>query len=289
MENWRTIRENESVSDLLNSVVNGFYASGTLPEATSDDGSMADDRAEWLTHALLEGRSIPVEQLLREYVDKIADEQEQDEDNRFPHRHVKTQFAQLEALAAARLLTASSTTSSLQEPPKTMDVDHPDAEALSADGDVSQLDARRYRLKTFLDDRPSLRENPERRSAFVIGVLVGQMSQHQRKTRNQNRTVIDQYPADTITIQKLARAWPDLIQKAHVYASDVSWAGETLFPEVIEQSTDSLTHPQDWGISIQDTRFFYALGVAYGQQANSRAYELAEEYQDDQEEEANAA
>lgn len=289
MENWRTIRENESVSDLLNSVVNGFYASGTLPEAAGDDGSMADDRAEWLTHALLEGRSVPVEQLLREYMDKIADEREQDEENRFPHRHVKTQFAQLEALAAAGLLTASSTTSYLREPPKTMDVDHPDAEKLSADGDVSQLNARRYRLKTFLDDRPSLLENPERRSAFLTGVLVGQMSRHQRTTRNQNRTVIDQYPADTITIQKLARAWPDLIQKAHVYASDVSWAGETLFPEVIEQSTDSLTHPQDWDISLQDTRFFYALGIAYGQQANSRAYELVEEYQDEQEQEANTA
>lgn len=289
MENWRTIRENETVPDLLNAVVNGFYASGTLTESFGDDGAMADDRAEWLTHSLLEGRSIPVGQLLEEYVDKIADEQEQDEENRFPHRHVKTQFAQLEALAAAGLLTASSEASHLRKPPKTMDIDHPDAEELSADGDVSQLDARRYRLKTFLEDRPSLDENSERRSAFLTGVLVGQMSEHQRTTRNQNRTVIDQYPADTITIQKLVRAWPDLIQKAHVYASDVSWAGETLFPEVIEQSTDALTHPQDWDISIQDTRFFYALGIAYGQQANSRGYELAAEYQNDQEQEAHTA
>lgn len=289
MENWRTIRENETVPDLLNAVVNGFYASGTLTESFGDDGAMADDRAEWLTHSLLEGRSIPVRQLLEEYVDKIADEQEQDEENRFPHRHVKTQFAQLEALAAAGLLTASSGASHLRKPPKTMDIDHPDAEELSADGDVSQLDARRYRLKTFLEDRPSLDENSERRSAFLTGVLVGQMSEHQRTTRNQNRTVIDQYPADTITIQKLTRAWPDLIQKAHVYASDVSWAGETLFPEVIEQSTDALTHPQDWDISIQDTRFFYALGIAYGQQANSRGYELAAEYQNDQEQGAHTA
>ena len=164
-----------------------------------------------------------------------------------------------------------------------------DAQELSADGNVSQLDARRYRLKTFLDDRPSLSENSERRSAFLTGVLVGQMSQHQRTTRNQNRTVIDQYPADTITIQKLIRAWPDLIQKAHVYASDVSWAGETLFPEVIEQSTDTLTHPQDWVISIQDTRFFYALGIAYGQQASSRGYDLADEYSDGQEQETHTA
>jgi CRISPR-associated protein Cas8b/Csh1 subtype I-B len=289
MENWRTIRENETVSDLLNAVVNGFYASGTLTESFGDDGAMADDRAEWLTHSLLEGRSIPVGQLLEEYVDKIADEQEQDEENRFPHRHVKTQFAQLETLAAAGLLTASSGASHLRKPPKTMDIDHPDAEELSADGDVSQLDARRYRLKTFLEDRPSLDENSERRSAFLTGVLVGQMSEHQRTTRNQNRTVIDQYPADTITIQKLTRAWPDLIQKAHVYASDVSWAGETLFPEVIEQSTDALTHPQGWDISIQDTRFFYALGIAYGQQANSRGYELAAEYQNDQEQGAHTA
>ena len=170
-----------------------------------------------------------------------------------------------------------------------MDTDHPDADELSDDGNVSQLDARRYRLKTFLDDRPALRENPERRSAFLTGVLVGQTSHHQRTTRNQNRTVIDQYPADTITIQKLIRAWPDLIQKAHVYASDVSWAGETLFPEVIEQSTDTLTHPQDWDLSIQDTRFFYALGIAYGQQANSRGYDLADEYQDDQDQEAHTA
>ena len=288
-ESWRTIRETESVPDLVNSVVNGFYASGTLSDPSGDDGAMADNRAEWLTHALLEGRSVPVERLIGEYVDKIAEERERDEENRFPYRHVKTQFAQLEALAAAGLLTTSSTTTQLQHPPESMDTDYPDAEELSADGNVSQLDARRYRLETFLEDRPSLRENPERRSAFLTGVLVGQMSKHQRTTRNQNRTVIDQYPADTITIQKLIRAWPDLIQKAHVYASDVSWAGETLFPEVIEQSTDALTHPQDWEISIQDARFFYALGIAYGQQAENRAYDLAGEYRDDQEQEANTA
>lgn len=289
MENWRTIRENETVPDLLNAVVNGFYASGTLRETAGDDGAMADDRTEWLTHALLEGRSVPVEQLLGEYVDRIADEREQDEEGRFPHRHVKTQFAQLEALAAAGLLAASPMTTHLQQPPKTMDKDHPDAEELSADGNVTQFDARRYRLETFLDDRPSLSENSERRSAFLTGVLVGQTSHHQRTTRGQNRTVIDQYPADTITTQKLTRVWPDLIQKAHVYASDVSWAGETLFPEVIEQSTEALTHPQDWDLSIQDTRFFYALGIAYGQQANSQGHDLADEYQDDEEQEAHAA
>lgn len=280
-ENWRTIRETETIPDLLNTIVQGLYAAGTLPEIDGSDGAMADDRSEWLTHTLIEGNSVPVDRLLTDYVDKIADERERDDENRFPDQHVKTQFAQLEALAAAGLLEASETTIHVTQPPDTMDIDKPDSHDIGADGDVSQLDARRYRLKSFLEDRQSLRENPERRSAFLMGALVGQLSNHQRTTRNQNRTVIDQYPADTITIQKLIRAWPELVQKAHVYASDVSWAGETLFPEVLEHSTDILTHPNDWELSIQDVRFFYGLGLAYGQQASSRAYELAEEYSEE--------
>lgn len=280
-DNWRTIRETESVPDLVNAVVNGFYAAGTLPETSGSDGAMADDTAEWLTHALLEGRTIPVDRLLAAYVDRLADERETDTENRFSRRHVKTQFAQLEALAMSGLLETSATTTHLSSPPETMDTDNSEPDEITTDGNVSQLDARRYRLETFLDDRPSLRENSERRSVFLTGVLVGQLSQHQRTTRNQNRTVIDQYPADTVTIQKLIRAWPDLVQKAHVYASDVSWGGETLFPEVLDHSTDVLTHPGDWDLSIQDVRFFYALGLAYGQQASRRAYELAAEYDDE--------
>lgn len=276
VENWQPITEGTSATDVVNAIVSGRYAWGTMPKMAGDDGAMADDMAEWLTYALLTGEQVPVERLLEAYVDRIVQEYEEDDDRRLPTNQIKTQFAQLEALARAGLLDGGSEYGDLETPSNAMTDEIPTRDDIAEYGDLTRIDVRRYRLENFIEDRDSLAANPDRQSAFLIGVLVGMVSHHQTDTRNMNRTVIDQYPPDRITLDKLVAVWPDLVHKSKVYAKDVDWATETLFPEVLDRETDVLLHPDDWDLSVQDVRFFYALGITYGQRADARAYELKE-------------
>jgi CRISPR-associated protein Cas8b/Csh1 subtype I-B len=274
VENWQPITSGTNVSDVVKSIVSGRYAWGTMPVMAGDDGAMADDRAEWLTYALLTGDEIPVQRLLETYVERLEKEYRDDEDDRQPINHVKTQFAQLEALAGAGLLVAKADATELQTPPKTMTTDVPSKTEIAGDGDLSRTGLRRYRLENFIENRESLAENSERKSAFLTGVLVGMTSRHQTSERGMNRTVVDQYPPTQITIDRLVRVWPELAEKSDVYAKDADWAGGSLFPEVLDQQTASLSHPDEWDLSLQDVRFFYALGVTYGKRADPRARNL---------------
>ncbi|MFC3958847.1 type I-B CRISPR-associated protein Cas8b/Csh1 [Halovivax cerinus] len=274
VENWQPITPLTEVDDVVNSIVSGRYAWGTMPKMAGDDGAMADDLAEWLTYALLTGADIPVERLLAGYVERIEQEYRDDEEDRLPTNHIKTQFAQLEALARAGLLTGDSASEGLTTPPKTMTQDVPTKAEISGDDDLTRIAVRRYRLEQFIEDRESLAENAHRESAFLIGVLVGMVSHHQTSTRQMNRTVVDKYPPTQVTIDRLVRVWPELAEKDDVYAKDVDWAGESLFPEVLDMKTDDFVHPGEWDLALQDVRFFYALGVTFGKRADARALDL---------------
>jgi hypothetical protein len=276
VDNWEPITHQTDASDVVNSIVSGRYAWGTMPEMAGDDGAMADDLAEWLTYALLTGSEIPVERLLDSYVQRLEDDYREDEEDRFPTNQLKTQFAQLEALARTGLLISESS-AELTTPPNTMTEDIPHRTEIAGDGDLSLTDVRQYRLETFIEDRDSISGSEERKSAFLTGVLVGMTSYHQTNSRDMNRTVVDQYPPTQITVDRLVRIWPELVEKVDVYAKDADWGGETLFPEVMDEQVDGLTHPGEWNLALQDVRFFYALGVAYGKRANSRAYDLREQ------------
>lgn len=277
IDNWQPIAPQTNADNVVNWIVSGRYAWSTMPVMAGDDGAMADDLAEWLTYTLLTGGKIPVKRLLEGYVDRIEQEYQEDEENRLPTNHIKTQFAQLEALAVAGLLTGESTSADLTTPPETMTQDVPTKEEIAGDRDLTQTDIRRHRLERFIKTRESLAENQDRQSAFLIGVLVGMMGHHQTNTRGMNRTVVDQYPPTQITIDRLVRVWPELAEKSDVYAKDVDWAGGSLFPEVLDRQTEDFVYPGDWNLSLQDVRFFYALGVTYGKRADSRAYDLREQ------------
>jgi CRISPR-associated protein Cas8b/Csh1 subtype I-B len=271
---WSPINEQTNEAEVTNEIVSGRYTWSTLP-SSGEDGAGADDPQEWLTYAILTGQSVPVDRLLSGYVERLRDQRRDDEEGRHPHKHVKTQFAQLEALATAGRLTAPPDRAELTTPPARM-TDTITTDSIDQRGEeLSRTDVRRHRLEQFLTDRESLADD-DRRSAFLTGVLVGMLAHHQRSEREMNRTLIDQHPPDQITLGRLVRVWPDLVKKASVYAADVGWAGETLFPEVLDEQVETLDHPDSWDLSLQDVRFFYALGLSYGQRADARAYETHE-------------
>lgn len=277
-DEWSLLSPERDADHVVNAVVSGTFAWNAVPSTAGDDGATVDDDVEWYTYRLLTGAPIPVDRLLDMFVARLRRVRESDRENRLSLNHLKVQFAQLETLARIGLLEADDQHAALATPPNDMHTDDMDVSHLLAeDGSVPRPAARRYRLQKFIESREALNDSPERRGAFLLGVLVGQLSHHQQYNRDMNRTLRDQHQAENMTAGKLKRLYRELVDKAGIYASEVDWGGEMLFEETVDELTETLSDAvpdDDWMLSRQDLQFFYALGVGYGTRAEGRATDL---------------
>ena len=274
-DGWDPIHPNVEQEDAVKSIVGGMYAYGTL-SVPGDDAPTTDDPADWLTFALLSDDSVPADRLLDEYVERLISEQRDDDENRLPENHLKTQIAQLEALARAGKLEPSADPTSDDTTLTMMPTIESDPElpvrALTEDGELlARWRFREYRLNRFIDERPAF-DDADRRGAFLAGVLVGQLGQHQSNTRGMNQTVLQQYPSEQMTGARIDRFLPSLVDKMNVYAADSEYSGPSLFPELEDRLAD--LSGLDWQLDTSDLRFHYAVGQLYGKRADYRAYEL---------------
>lgn len=281
----RRLLDNDlATKDVINTVINGGFAKEAVPLSASTRNMDNSDPVEWYTYQLLTGAAIPVTRLLDLFITRIATARTQQTNQSLPIPRLAIQFLQLETLATIGLLTAEAEQTALTTPPTVMHTNTIDVTHLRGpNGNISRQAVRRYRLSQFLESRESLTANPDRQGAFLIGILVGQLSNYQQSTRGMNRTLRDHHHAETMTAQKLGRLYRHLIDKAGVYASEVSWAGEILFPETIDALTETLADrvPTDWSLSRHDLQFFYALGVGYGIRAAQRTTNIIDQTDED--------
>lgn len=155
-------------------------------------------------------------------------------------------------------------------------------EELTADGVPSLAELREYRLREFLADRPELDgnddEGQERRGAFLIGVLLGELSTHQRKDRKMNRTFANRYQAEDVTLGQLEKIMTELLSKDSVYEAEHRYSRDgSCFPETSGRLNQLAGNPpREWSLSLPDVRFHFALGVIYGLHARNRAFDLRE-------------
>lgn len=283
-ENWSLLSSDLNQDYLVNAVVSGSFAWNTVPNTDSDDGAAVNDDVEWYTYQLLTGSSVPVERLLEMFLTRLTRERERDSENRLSLNHLKAQLAQLEALARADLLSSEEKRhAALTIPPTNMHTDDMDVSHLAdADGAISRPEARRYRLQQFIESREALAKHPQRRGAFLVGVLVGQLSHHQQYNRDMNQTLRDQHQAENMTAGKMKRIYRELIDKAGIYASEVDWGSEMLFEETVDELTETVSEAvpdNNWSLSRQDLQFFYALGVGYGTRAEGRVSDLIDRFE----------
>jgi CRISPR-associated protein Cas8b/Csh1 subtype I-B len=277
-------------------VVSGSYAQDTVysqekDQYNSNDGAMANEPSEWLAFAMLAGKRIDREWLLDQYVTRFAQERSNDSEDRLSQNHVLTQLAQLDALAGAGLLASSDgrenrrRTTDMNDTPMTNGVPDPMAELsgieeLTAEGVPSLAEIREYRLREFLAERPELNgnddESKERRGAFLIGVLLGELSTHQRKDRNMNRTFANRYQAEDVTLGQLQKIMTELLSKDSVYEAEHRYSRDgSCFPETSGRLSELADRPPGkWSLSLPDVRFHFALGVTYGLHARNRAFDL---------------
>ena len=292
-DDWRHIRENIDRHTVVSAIVSGSYAQDTVSFSEGSDGAMANEPSEWFAFAMLAGEEIDREWLLDQYVARLAQQRARDDEDRLPQNHVLTQLAQLDALAGAGLLASSDgrqngqRMTAMDDTPTTSGVSDPMAELpgieeLTADGVPSLAELREYRLRGFLAERSELDanddESQERRGAFLIGVLLGELSTHQRRDRGMNRTFANRYQAEDVTLGQLERIMTELLSKDSVYEAEHRYSRDgSCFPETSGRLSELAgTPPTEWSLSLPDVRFHFALGVTYGLHARNRAFDLRE-------------
>jgi len=244
-------------------VASGAYLYRTFPFTDEDTDATVDDERIDVHVSILAGDPVPRTQLVSAYVERLLDRDGDD----VPELLVASQFAQLCALENAGLVTegGDGTESTLIDGPDYDTMEPPHART---DGGTAALD-RTEKLESFIEQTDGL-DDPERKGAFLLGTLVGQIGTYQQGYHDRSTTVIDQYPIKSMTKTKIKRITQEVIDKDVVYSREMAKKGSninsTMYKEVTNAIVETMAEsdPSDWDISTDDLRFYYALGLTYG-------------------------
>jgi CRISPR-associated protein Cas8b/Csh1 subtype I-B len=250
----------------IRSIATGWYLTQTFPQLDpEEDTSPGDYRIQALV-GILSGEPLLVEELLRAYTTALVESEGDDH----PSLRVASQFAQLTALANAGLLTTNDPRYEPLTEPVTYDTmtDDTTPDDATTDDETSTSASRRAeKLESFVENTPAVRDDPRRRSAFLLGALIGQVSGYQESSENRATTLVDQFPIKGLTVGTFKRTLQEAIDKNVVYSRDNRMSG-TMYAEVVDQLRNAVSasekDPDDWEIDTTDLRFYYALGVTYG-------------------------
>ena len=272
-DNWGLLREN---NEALNSVSTGWYFFQTFAERDDDEADADDPRIDALV-SVLGGDSIAVETLLSEYVERIVADEDDDDIDGFPSFRVASQFAQLCALATDEL--------------DLLKTDDPGKRPITTEPDYDEYTTERLedmqltpdggrpaatKLESFVEDTPALAHdenapiNDQRRGAFMLGALVGEVGNYQEYSEDRSTTLVDQFPVKSITQSRIKKVTREAIGKTLTYTRQEKKSGGsfpgTKFEHVVEGLRETIIKPDpdDWEIDTEDLRFYYALGVTYG-------------------------
>ncbi|GGI97246.1 hypothetical protein GCM10008995_04000 [Halobellus salinus] len=243
-------------------VASGSYLYRTFPFTDEDTDATIDDERIDVHVSILAGDPVPRSQLVSAYVERLLDW----DGERVPELLIASQFAQLCALENADLVRADDDRESTLIDGPGYDTMHP--ETARTDGGSAAL-GRTEKLESFLDQTDGL-DDPERRGAFLIGALVGQVGTYQQAYHDRSTTVIDQYPIKSMTKTRVKRITQEVIDKDIVYSRESAKKGSNINSTMYSEITDGIVEtmaerdPEKWDISTDDLRFYYSLGVTYG-------------------------
>jgi CRISPR-associated protein Cas8b/Csh1 subtype I-B len=134
------------------------------------------------------------------------------------------------------------------------------------------------KLESFIENTPALSQesdgeesvSSERRGAFLLGALVGDIGSYQEYSEDRSTTLVDQYPVKSISTTRIKKVTQETIAKTLTYTrqekKDQAPYPGTKAEHIVERLRETIVNPDpdEWGIGTDDLRFYYALGVTYG-------------------------
>jgi len=275
-QNWELLETND---EQLHAVSTGWYFRQTFAERDDDEADSDDPRIEALI-SVLSGEAIAVDVLLEEYVSRIIDEQTDDgEYEGFPSFLVASQFAQLCVLADNDLNLLQTTDTSKN--PITQQPNY-DTNTMPSLDEIAIADGGHPaapKLESFISETPALSPandhepdsvTSQRRGAFLLGALVGDIGSYQEYSEDRSTTLVDQYPVKSITPSRIKKVTQETIAKTLTYTRQEkkqqgNYPG-TKADHIVDRLRDTILNPdpEEWEIETDDLRFYYALGVTYG-------------------------
>jgi CRISPR-associated protein Cas8b/Csh1 subtype I-B len=132
------------------------------------------------------------------------------------------------------------------------------------------------KLESFIQDTPALARdsdaplNDQRRGAFLLGALVGEIGSYQEYDQDRSTTLVDQFPVKSITSSRIKKVTQETIGKTLTYTRQEKKQGRsypgTKAEHVVERLRETILRPDpdEWSLDTDDLRFYYALGVTYG-------------------------
>jgi hypothetical protein len=252
-------------------IESGWYVRRTFPviaAGTETDSSPATDDTKIEAYLrLLTNQPIETGHLLRGYMHRLADDY--DGNVYALADRVTDQVAQLRTLALAGLLQASDDTQETLTIPPTMNNEY-DPTAASDDvesflvneNEPTDSDVAAYRserIDRYLGKNRSIDDEPNRKAAFLLGVITGHLSRYQAGAEGMNRTLAVQYPPHEFTRERATRLYSELTGKSLQYSR-----GGFLYSDLMERLGDaSLPATGEWEISLVDMQFHYADGLVF--------------------------
>ena len=263
--------------DQLHAVATGWYFYQTFAERDDDEADADDPRIAALV-SVLSGEAIGVDVLLEEYVDRIIDDQTNEDNHEgFPAFLVASQFAQLCALAdddLGLLKPSDPGNEPITREPNYNEIQIMDNHFATDGGHPAEP-----KLESFINNTPALSpDNDEqkgsvtsqRRGAFLLGALVGDIGSYQEYSEGRSTTLVDQYPVKSITRSRIKKVTQETVAKTLTYTRKEK-KQQGIYPgtkaeHIVERLRETILDPDPdgWVIETDDLRFYYALGVTYG-------------------------
>ncbi|MHC3437806.1 type I-B CRISPR-associated protein Cas8b/Csh1 [Natrialbaceae archaeon A-gly3] len=273
-EKWELLAGDDN---RLHAVSTGWYFYQTFAERDDTDADADDPRIQALVN-VLSGEPIAVDVLLEEFVSRISSEETDDEYDGFPSLLVASQFAQLCALADGDLELLTTTDPGKE--PITHEPTYDDVNTMPTVTEILATDGGHpadAKLESFIEQTPALAPDPdgpsitdERRGAFLLGALVGDIGSYQEYSEDRSTTLVDQYPVKSITRSRIKKVAQETIAKTLTYTRQEKKEGKsypgTKADYIVDRLRETILNPDPdkWEIDTDDLRFYYALGITYG-------------------------
>lgn len=206
-----------------------------------------------LTIDLIAGRKVSYRKLLSEYVDNTIARQnwmlgEPNIESAIPSKLLIKQYIHHQILSNTDSISTELPAQSLL--------------SYSENIDNVMFENRTKRLEAYLESHAAL-DDPERRSLFLLGGLVGRLSQYQRHKLNLSKTLAEQYPVNAVSRNRVRELTQAVLNKNVQYSEMKNVVinaryTDKLRESVLEKDLD------EWKLSTNDARFYYSLGLSYG-------------------------